>query len=188
MTFTSLHFKLGRRVGARCKGAPFSPKGPPSSPTPQPLWKIFPSEATCLELRVCLAGSRGGFEATPQRCSRSNPWRGREGWSSPPRPSSDVGCEDGARRDFIRTHWGQGSLLCWRVHWCLLNSPTALTDEETGSGRLRGLLYLHHKPRAWGREGATLGEDVGCPSAIVFPCALLSPSFGFQVEFPIEHE
>lgn len=83
---------------------------------------------------------------------------------------------------------GQGSLLCWRVHWCLLNSPTALTDEETGSGRLRGLLYLHHKPRAWGREGATLGEDVGCPSAIVFPCALLSPSFGFQVEFPIEHE
>lgn len=54
---------------------------------------------------------------------------------------------------------------------CLVNSLTALTDEEAGSGTLRGLLYLHHKPRGWGIEGAkgaTLGEDVGCPSAIFF--------------------
>lgn len=52
---------------------------------------------------MCLAGSLGGFEATPQCCSL----RGREGWSSPARPPSDVGCEDGARRDFIsRTRWG----------------------------------------------------------------------------------
>lgn len=74
---------------------------------------------------------------------------------------------------------------------CLVNSLTALTDEEAGSGTLRGLLYLHHKPRGWGIEGAkgaTLGEDVGCPSAIFFSCALLSLSYGFQVELPIERE
>ena len=56
---------------------------------------------------MCLAWSLGGFEATRQRCPLSSPWRGREGWSSPPRPPSDVGCEDGARRDFIsRTQCG----------------------------------------------------------------------------------
>lgn len=73
---------------------------------------------------------------------------------------------------------------------CLVNPPTTLQMRTQAQGGYKGLALLLYITglggggRGGGVEGATLGEDVGCPQAIFFLCTFIAVVW-FSGEFPI---